>query len=121
MLIRKKLFSKQHHNIYIYIYIPRVRLLTFTHKISMLIAFKCKNKPLHGANDKILLFLIAFNCKDETFEGNMQQNLLFYFILFYFFLVAFLHIEAKHMLFFFFLQFFVYGVGDTFLFWHDGI
>ena len=28
------MFSKQHHNIYIYIYIPRVRLLTFTHKIS---------------------------------------------------------------------------------------
>ena len=37
-------------------YIPRDRLLTLTHKISTLIAFKCKNKPLCGANDKILLF-----------------------------------------------------------------
>ena len=35
--------------------------------------------------------------------------------------LPFLHIEGKHMHFFFFLQFFVFDVGDAFLLWHNGI
>ena len=81
LMKKRKLFSKQHHNIYIYIYIyiPRGMLLTFTHKISMLIALSARISLYMVLMTKSY-FLIAFNCKYETFERNKQQNL---FIIFF--------------------------------------